>query len=436
MNLLLNLGVIELLGLILVAIFIILMFRFAIRRMSFLEAWIVRRAEARAFERGKPTRSYDSSPRSCWWLIVPVVTAQVGAIGLWVFLSELSDSGFRSLVIQGGVMQGTSFLGDHLFIPSNPVVMLNQLLVPLLLATALILHFWPYTSRLVKYGCVLSALVFLWSYQDVFSSFYEWWDVKRIGDIGVDRSKWDIVLQLSHSPAFLICGWFFVTLGLSLLNQGGTLSLRRRSTRQLYRLISATGSLAVIYMLVIASVPITRIPILPVAPLVFYVVLRFLLVEQMSAEPIIYMRSFKLPEIATAFGKIVAPAASRFGVLVGLSHPSQGMLEVFTETPIIQRARLDISSDDTWKSWVCAQLERSWAVVIDLSRGTEGVSWELSRAIEIVPTSRIAVMQKKLDKPVSVDELWTLHYTLDPVGVRDARKALRGWLRGILQQGA
>jgi len=419
----------ELSLLIVVVILITLAFRIVINRVSFIEAWVIRRAEEKAFGPGQVIERRIRSRFLGLLLILPVVVMQFVTIGTWVFLTDLPEMGFRNVFISGGFF----FAEDMFYLPINPVLILCQAGAPFLLALALFLHFKPYAGRVLKYICVLSALAILLSYQDVFMSFHHWSDVDRIGDIGIDQTRWNIIWRLSFSPIMIAAFGALACIGLRPMKPVGTHTWRRSIVRRLYSIINATGSFAVFYSLIVASVPITRIPILPVAPIIFYALLRFFLVERMSDEPIIYFRSFQHPDIQKGFGSIVAPAASRFGVIVGLSHTSQGARDLYGETPIMQRARLEIASDKVWATWVIESLSRCSAVIVDLSKVTEGVMWELEKALEIVPKPRIAIVKKASTETALFDSVPIIEYTLGRKLKIDAQKAIKAWLRTVMR---
>jgi len=162
-----------------------------------------------------------------------------------------------------------------------------------------------------------------------------------------------------------------------------------------------------------------------------YLLLRFLLVNRFSHTPIVYLRSFHNPEVKSAFGGLVAVVASKFGVLQALVHASQPASDLHALTHMAQRAQMTRVPDEDWQEWVEDRLRCCSAVIIDYTVGTESVGWEIQRAQDLVPSSRIAILVQQgtaFEKPQGI---FTLEYDLRGAGKKQARKTLKLWLKKV-----
>ena len=410
-----GLGVFELIGLAGVAIGLYVFYRYFVRRASFFERILIRQAESRALHK---RRSRFQARRSMVKRTVPIVSVAVLA-GIFfslilVFGTPIVERGLRQLIVRGS----RQFLAGFLFVPGHPLILVFQFGCPLLLGWALALHFNPFTERTRKYSLLLIGLSGLFVYQILFHRFYE---AGNLGDY-LTRSKIIETVLVDHLAHWVL---WVVLLVFSIAKHN---SPPGPVTRFLFRLIGVLSPLAIVYAFALAATAVTRIPLLPVGLLIDYLVLRFLVIEQLSNRPIVYMRSFNLPLVSTAFGKIVAPAARGIGVVVALVHKSQSTSAIHAETNLASRANLDMVPDEEWRGWIRDQLRSCSAAVIDASVGTEGVAWEVKAALDLVGKDCIGVLYSTTEQPSVPEGIWTLHYVADTKKANVAAKALRSWL--------
>lgn len=159
---------------------------------------------------------------------------------------------------------------------------------------------------------------------------------------------------------------------------------------------------------------------------------RYYAIEAARQRPIVFLRSFSHAQTITVFGAVVAKIASRYGIIVAIVHATQRGSDLFASTDAVNIAATVTVADDAWQDWVEAQLARASAVIIDRSQDTEGVRWEIARAIERVPIPRIALLHGAEQSPMAFDG-FQLAYSLDGDGVRHARDALDSWFRGMIK---
>jgi hypothetical protein len=120
-----------------------------------------------------------------------------------------------------------------------------------------------------------------------------------------------------------------------------------------------------------------------------YCIARFHAIERMSETPILYLRSFSSAATKDLFGKVVAPVASRHGVLVGIAHEAQPSRELFGVSHPTDRGRFFACSDDDWRVWIETKLTQSSFVIADVTVETVGLTWELELARERLGDERI-----------------------------------------------
>lgn len=165
--------------------------------------------------------------------------------------------------------------------------------------------------------------------------------------------------------------------------------------------------------------------------LVVYLLYRYVLGERMSAAPILYLRSFHYTEGPTALGRIVAPVASRYGLLRALAHATQSPLQLHAETRLTERVELMQSVDSDWQDLIEAEMARASVIIIDGSVETQGLHWECERAAQLTNPSKVILLTRK-DRPAPDLKLWNLEYELGRSGVKQAQKKLDEHLQSVL----
>jgi hypothetical protein len=162
-----------------------------------------------------------------------------------------------------------------------------------------------------------------------------------------------------------------------------------------------------------------------------YLILRYILGERMSEAPILYLRSFHYGEGPTAFGKIVARVASRYGVLRALVHETQGPLELHAQTRLTERANFTRVPDADWQDWIRTEMLRASAIIIDRSVPSEGLSWELDQALKHAEPPKIILLTKQGTVASTPPNIWNIEYEMGKNGERQARKKLDERLRTV-----
>lgn len=166
--------------------------------------------------------------------------------------------------------------------------------------------------------------------------------------------------------------------------------------------------------------------------LVVYLVTRYLAGERMARAPILYLRSFHHAGGPSAFGRIVARVASRYGPLVALIHEKQSALQLHAETRLTERAELEAASEKSWQSWVERRMDQASAVIIDATVSSPGLSWELELALKRMDATRIILLAQKETAVACPANVWRIDYEAGARGGQRAREMLDDRLRGVL----
>jgi Yip1 domain len=163
-----------------------------------------------------------------------------------------------------------------------------------------------------------------------------------------------------------------------------------------------------------------------------YLALRFVLMERMFSDAIVYLRSFHDKDAALAFGRIVMPVAVPRAPVVAITHTIQPPEQLQSEMQVDTLARLHTSGGSEWKAWVIDRLTHCPAAVIDVTHSTEGVLWELEQAYQIVPPERIAILAREgVEVAPAREGVFLLRYGLTFRERWKARKALARWLKAV-----
>src|SRR5205823_3503387 len=83
--------------------------------------------------------------------------------------------------------------------------------------------------------------------------------------------------------------------------------------------------------------------------LLLYVFARYYIIEALSERPILYLRSFRYSSAPTAFGRIVAKSARRYGVVTTIVHESQPGSELMRHISVLDQAFAHRVSDEEWR---------------------------------------------------------------------------------------
>jgi hypothetical protein len=170
---------------------------------------------------------------------------------------------------------------------------------------------------------------------------------------------------------------------------------------------------------------------LPLLGIYIYLLLRYLLTEYMQMFPIVYLRSFHYNESSEVFANLIAPEASKFGVIVGLVHEKQKGSDIFARTHIANQGQTFTISDEFWQDWVKDKLSRCSVVIIDGSVGSESISWEILTSNKLVDPNRIIVLHKAGTEQEISSGNKQLVYALDEKSLKEARKSFKKILKDI-----
>jgi hypothetical protein len=400
-------GWIELLSILFVFGFLLIARRL-LRNVSKLEAWIASWREGRAFHYDSAVS--DEKKRRSW---VPLPFALTVAVAATV-------SPFVPVVLMSAGYD------------AYPLVrLLNAGLIAIALILILggvFLHFTPGTSRRLKYellvgGFSITALSLCGRVAGIILESGTVWTgvayrqaVPNALQLTLVLSLWALTLLLLLVFGALTYLWLWRTPG-AVEDERPTPLMRRT-----YRRLMARG-----YGLALMGFSGLIQPLLMV-----YLVLRYGLVERMAQNPIVYLRSFHHSEGPTAFGKIVMRVAPRYGVVIALAHGLQPESAFQAQTRLTERPKLSRVSDEIWQEWVERELARCSAVIIDGTGGTEGVAWELDRALTLVERHRIIVLQQEGTGSDLDPGIWCLKYELGDQQEKAARSALDDQLGDVV----
>lgn len=123
-----------------------------------------------------------------------------------------------------------------------------------------------------------------------------------------------------------------------------------------------------------------------------YLLARFIVKNQMTRYPIVYLRSFGQAEASIVFPMVILPAVSRYAVVTGLVHWRQGSEILQKDAALLWRSNLFIVPDAHWKSWIASRLDGAAGAIVDISISSEAVLWELSSAIDALGSKRVFVI--------------------------------------------
>lgn len=109
-------------------------------------------------------------------------------------------------------------------------------------------------------------------------------------------------------------------------------------------------------------------------------IFRYLLIKRLSEKPILYLRSFSNPTSAFAFGKTISPVIHRYLPVVALVHGMQPAGMLFKNTSLNYTTSLFTVDDSEWEDWVLHYIQKASLIIIDVSKITKSVDWELNNS--------------------------------------------------------
>jgi hypothetical protein len=360
-------------------------------RMSFVERLLVRRAERRLQTViGGEVRSVPLTR-----VALPAGVAQISALTLFI-----------AITIAGGLTAKRAY-GERTSIDMGVSVLGSLLMIAGVMA-----HWAKPFDRRLKYSLLVAGASLDWMMAlidiGVPVELKEGFDHLGLLDLRRPRamSLADVGSSIMAAVIFLVA------------LQAAALLIQRN-------IVGATPGVRRVYRWAMKFGKTFAVLNLPTMP--FYLLFRYQLIEQLSSAPILYFRSFHHGAAARTFGLIVAPVASRYGVVKGLVHPLQPLTTIHAETSMVDRARFEVAPDDDWRAWVETKLKTCSAVVADVTFESGNLAWEVATAVSIVGPQRVAVLVGS-DRGLDLDpDLTRIEYRPDKHGIRQARRELRSW---------
>ncbi len=248
-----------------------------------------------------------------------------------------------------------------------------------ILSVSLILHGFPQHDRRIKYGLLLLGSFCLTGSGGILSS-----GSSNEDDVGVA-----VVLLLVLEP-----------IAVFLLSLRAHRSMRpnepigpndeasRRAIKSYHRAMRLGLGPQPGYRAFLVFTLVRQIPF----ALPWLLVTRYYSTHKLAHRPVLYLRSFSNPEGARLFVRKIVPSVMRYAPIIGLAHETQSSADLHRGGHLAQHAHLRAVGDDRWQQWVDIQLGRCLGVIIDTTQQTEGVVWELQRALQLVPRSRIFII--------------------------------------------
>jgi len=162
-----------------------------------------------------------------------------------------------------------------------------------------------------------------------------------------------------------------------------------------------------------------------------YVFIRWCAGARVGRRAVLYLRSFHDDQAGRVFAEVLTPALHRTVAVTGLVHVAQPMSDLSRNVPLLWRSRFVAIADQNWRAWVERHLEAALAVVVDVSVATDSVTWELDRALAVLPPERLLVLHRT-GTPAPAG-LPSVQYDLSsPAGIGQVRSSLSGWLSRAL----
>lgn len=371
-----------------------------LRRVSKVEAWVAARRAKRAlfYERRTAAEgTRDTSARRSGSVLPFALRALSGATLVMgaAFFASLAGVTFAWLLPIAVLVAGILFV-----------------------AGGLVRHFTPGASRRRKYELLVAGVGMLTlGFFDKIAGFF----IRGFAD-DAGTAILIVIVAYSSPLILLLVANRIAHTWLWPMSSDGNVGDPTFSMRRSYRRMMSQG-----YGIAIFSFAAVVHPFLLV-----YLVLRYALVERMAEHPILYLRSFRHVEGPTVFGRVVMRVAPRYGVVAALAHDTQSEPTLQAETRLTERPKLARVKDSDWQLWVEKELRGCSAAIIDRTGGTEGVAWELDRALQLVPRSQIIILQQKGLECGIVQDVVCLEYELGGKQEESSRKALDSHLRRLL----
>jgi hypothetical protein len=166
---------------------------------------------------------------------------------------------------------------------------------------------------------------------------------------------------------------------------------------------------------------------LPIA-LAVVLVMRYRCVQWMANCPIVYLRSFSQENAPRVFQRVITPEANSYGVLVALVHQTQSASNLKGSKDLMEGSQFSGTSDDKWKAWVADKIKHASAIIIDYSIPTEGVRWEVERAVKKTDPERIVLLAQHDSNIEAPAGAHVIKYEDSKAGFKAARMEFYYWV--------
>lgn len=256
--------------------------------------------------------------------------------------------------------------------------------VPLFMLSTVLVHLRPNHSRQLKYSLAIGYIPTV--------------DLFFVPTSLIDAVQRTAVMSAPEAFSTSVI-WFWPTATTVLIGMFGGLWVRRRAfdgrtspaawEQRLFTIMRMRWSGPALIVLFVALTPVA----------VIFFVVRYLIIERFRQQPLVYLRSFH-HDATDVFGHAIAPALARFGVIRGLMHGRQTASALFEKASFWQFGLMDTVPDESWQDWVGKVLRTARLVIVDCSKLTESVAWEVDQAMQQVGRRRVLVIA---DETLSID---------------------------------
>lgn len=364
-----------------------------------IQRWLLRSFENRTFSRATYRSASTTSVKQM--AILPVATTAPFIAVVMFFILGMATSGNINVNVR---IEAIVIIAGSIYVAAQ----LAQLI-------ALYVHYSGTASRKAKYEWLMTG--FAMSAFAGASGFGLVTGLRQAQADGIESRLWpSLIVVLTVVMLFYWIVW--VTLQWSIYAVVRSLVRRHREAAIYYHFQSP-------WLFIIAFL---------LGPLlILYILFRFQLRPFVARRPIVYLRAFRNEKAPLVFGKIVAKAARRVGVLVGLAHRLQRASELQAGLEITELADFAVTPDESWQEWVIETLGRAAVVIVDATTESQSLAWEISQACQILGVNRVAIVAPA-GSPELQSGVATFQYSAHRADISHCRMALRNWLRTQIAQ--
>lgn len=154
---------------------------------------------------------------------------------------------------------------------------------------------------------------------------------------------------------------------------------------------------------------------------------RYFIMRKSIESPIVYLRSFSDDSATDVMRTILVPSIGSRCTISGLIRNHESRTVLARRIHPVYHARLTEIGDDEWQEWVCTELDRCAAAVIDISDATVNVQWELRQCLKKLPPSRVLILSRESYMEEALDRVTVVRYELSRKGMKEASRHVRKW---------